>query len=202
MKPTEILSEEHRVIQQVLRCLEKIADQAESQGRLQREPAEKAVSFFRHFADACHHGKEEAHLFPAVEGKGFSRDCGPTGVMIAEHELGRQHVRRMAEAIEAASRGDDEALRTFVRHAREYNSLLANHIEKEDHCLFPMADQALTEDDQKKLLLTFQKVETEEIGAEVHDQYVMLANELADQCGVPRTVTTHAGQATGRCCGH
>ncbi|HBO42381.1 MAG TPA: hemerythrin [Planctomycetaceae bacterium] len=200
MKPTEILSNEHRVIEQVLQCLGKIADEAESGGKLDKESAEKAVTFFRNFADRCHHGKEEAHLFPAMESKGFSRGCGPTGVMLAEHELGRQHVRGMAENIENASSGDADAIERFVEHARSYVELLTNHIQKEDHCLFPQADQAFSDDDQKKLLSAFQRVESEEMGEGVHEGYLTIANELADHYGVDRAVSTHAGQTAGRCC--
>ncbi|HLA85663.1 MAG TPA: hemerythrin domain-containing protein [Thermoguttaceae bacterium] len=200
MNPTEILSDEHRVIEQVLQCLARIAQQAESQRKLDGEAAEKAVVFFRHFADECHHGKEEAHLFPAMEAKGFPRACGPTGVMIAEHELGRCHVRAMKENIGPAAQGDRAALEAFVEHARAYGDLLSNHIQKEDHCLFPMADQAFTEEDQRKLLLAFQRVETEEIGAGVHEKYLALADELADRFGVPRASAAHGVHSCGRCC--
>jgi hemerythrin-like domain-containing protein len=200
MKSTEILSSEHRVIEQVLRCLERIVQEAETLDTLDRDSAEKAVAFFRNFADQCHHGKEEAHLFPAMEAKGYSREQGPTGVMMAEHELGRMHVRAMADSIAPAAEGDAKALQAFVEHAREYGNLLWQHIEKEDHCLFAMAEQVFTEDDQQKLLTAFQKVETEEMGAGVHEQYLAMADQLADRYGVPRATSGHAGCGLSRCC--
>lgn len=200
MKPTEILSDEHRVIEQVLRCLDKIAGEAESKGTLERDSAEKAVAFFRNFADRCHHGKEETHLFPAMEAKGFSRELGPTGVMMAEHEQGREHVRAMAESIAPAAKGEARALGAFVEHARSYSTLLWSHIEKEDHCLFTMANQAFTDAEQQELLQTFEKVEAEELGTGVHEKYLDIANELADRFSVPRAAAIHSGHGTGRCC--
>ena len=104
MKPTEILSGEHRIIEQVLDCLEKIAQNCATGGRLDKTSAEQALDFFRDFADRCHHGKEETHLFRAMEAKGFPRQGGPTGVMLHEHEQGRAHIRDMAEAIENGRR--------------------------------------------------------------------------------------------------
>src|SRR5512137_79380 len=95
MRATEILSEEHRVIEQVLSALEKMADETERTGELDVAGAKDAVDFFRNFADRCHHGKEEARLFPLLEQHGFSPDCGPTAVMRLEHEQGRAHVRGM-----------------------------------------------------------------------------------------------------------
>ena len=65
MKPTDLLSNEHRVIEQVLDCLEKMVARSAEHQQLEEEPARQAVDFFRNFADRCHHGKEEAHLFPA-----------------------------------------------------------------------------------------------------------------------------------------
>src|SRR5574340_70938 len=131
MKPTDILSAEHRVIEQVLHCLEAMALQAVAQGRLDEQPARDAVAFLRNFADRCHHGKEEAQLFPAMEAKGFSADCGPTSVMRLEHELGRGHVRAMEAAIGAAVAGDSAAVRQFADHAQSYVELLREHIRKE-----------------------------------------------------------------------
>lgn len=101
MKPTELLMQEHRVIEQVLDCLEIMAQRANAGDKLDVESAKQAIDFFGNFADKCHHGKEEDCLFPLLEEKGFSREQGPTGVMLHEHEEGRRHVRGMAEATSA-----------------------------------------------------------------------------------------------------
>ncbi len=184
MKPTEILSGEHRVIEQVLSCLEKMAEACRAGGRLDAADAKAAVEFFRGFADRCHHGKEEAHLFPAMEAKGFSADCGPTAVMRYEHEQGRASIRGMDEAIDAAAAGDAAARERFVAHAAAYVGLLREHIRKEDHCLFGMADQAFTAADQQALMAAFSKVESEEIGPGVHEKHLAVANDLAARYGV------------------
>jgi len=200
MKPTDILTEEHRIIEQVLECLGVIVERSESDRKLDGQSAREAVSFFRHFADRCHHAKEEDHLFPAMEAKGFSREGGPTGVMIYEHQQARDHVRKMDESIEAASQGDPAEVQKFTQHAQAYSNLLRNHIEKEDHCLYTMANQAFTDEDQQELLLAFEKVEAEEIGAGIHERYVSIANGLADRFNVPRAATTHTEHGCGHCC--
>jgi len=192
MKPTEVLSAEHRVIEQVLNCLEKIAAQAEKTGKLEKQPAQDAVSFFRAFADQCHHGKEEALLFPALEAKGMPRNGGPTGVMIQEHETGRACVRGMADAVEK-----DDA-KSFAQNGRAYIELLRQHIQKEDHCLFGMADQALSPADQASLLAAFETVERDHMGAGTHEKFLKLANDLADRYNVSRAQTA----APSCCCHH
>jgi hemerythrin-like domain-containing protein len=190
MNATEILSGEHRIIEQVLDCLEKIAENCASEGRLDKASAEQALDFFRNFADRCHHGKEETHLFPAMEAKGFPRQAGPTGVMLHEHEQGRALVRGMAAAIDGAAAGEREAVERFIADARGYVDLLREHIGKEDHCLFAMANQALAEDDQRRLLAAFEHVEREHMGLGTHEKFLTLADALADRFGVPRAAVT------------
>ena len=61
--PTEILEAEHHVIQKVVGAM---AVLAEGLGAGQEPPVEtlrNIVEFMRTFADKCHHGKEEVHLF-------------------------------------------------------------------------------------------------------------------------------------------
>jgi hemerythrin-like domain-containing protein len=184
MKPTEILSGEHRVIEQVLACLEAIVREAKSAGRLDAAPAKDAVAFFRNFADRCHHGKEEVHLFPALEAKGFPREGGPTGVMLDEHEQGRACVRGMDENIQAAAAGDSAAVKRFADHAETYVALLREHIYKEDHILFQVADRTLSEADQQALLAAFGKVEAEEMGRGTHESFLKIATDLAKRYAV------------------
>ena len=190
MKATEILSSEHRVIELVLNCLEAIVRQAKSAGRLDLPGAQDAIAFFRNFADRCHHGKEEVHLFPALEARGFPRDGGPTGVMLYEHEQGRAHLRDMDENMEAAAAGDSAALERFIEHAEGYLTLLREHIYKEDHILFPLADRTLSEEDQQGLLTAFGKVETEEMGVGTHEKFLHVAQELANRYGVSTAAAT------------
>ncbi len=202
MKPTEILSNEHRVIEQVLSCLEEMIRQSDSHGKLPEQPARDAIAFFRMFADRCHHGKEETHLFPAMEAKGFPREEGPTGVMIREHDQGRAHVLGMNEAVAGAAAGDTASLKEFAHHGQGYIDLLREHIEKEDHCLYSMANQAFTEADQQALLAAFEKVESEELDAGTHETYLTIANNLADRFGVPRAELNSPAEHQGWVCGH
>jgi len=183
MRPTDVLEEEHRVIERMLECLEKMVEKAQSDGKLDRAAALDAVAFFREFADRCHHAKEETHLFPMMEAHGFSPQAGPTAVMRHEHEQGRAHVAGMAEAAKAL--GDDpKALATFTRHARAYTELLHEHIAKENECLFPMANNALGPEEQKKLLELFEKVEEEGGAHEVHAKFSRMAEEMSERFGV------------------
>lgn len=199
MKATEILSQEHRVIEQVLDCLEVLAERSLASGNVDAQAAEKMLDFLRNFADHCHHAKEENHLFPWMERHGFSRQFGPTGVMLREHTLGRHYMQQMAAALPGASHGVSTDAQAFAEAARSYVRLLREHIHKEDHCLFTMAAQVATAEDDNELVEAYARTEVHDIGAGVHERYVALADELAQQLGVVPRAVAHAGQA---CCGH
>ncbi len=197
MKPTDILMTEHRVIEVVLDCLEGIVGEAAAQGRLDKDAAGQAIDFFKMFADTCHHGKEEVHLFPMMEARGYNRENGPTGQMLLEHEEGRAHIQGMREALDKAAEGDQPALREFARHAQGYVNLLREHIRKEDHCLFPMANQAMSETDQQELASRFHHVESQEMGEGTHEKYLAIAGALAAKYGVENAAAVTAAGSCG-----
>jgi hemerythrin-like domain-containing protein len=199
MLPTEILKSEHRVIEQVLEVLERIANRAVYQKAFDTPSAAEALDFFRNFADRCHHGKEESQFFPMLESKGFDREGGPTGVMCHEHEEGRLLIRGMAEAIDAAV-GDPEAADRFAGYARAYVQMLRMHIQKEDHCLFSMADRSFDAHEQNELLQRFERVEAEDMGSGTHEKYLEIANRLADRYGVAKVAEAVNGM--GCTCSH
>jgi hemerythrin-like domain-containing protein len=196
MQPTDILKGEHRVIEQVLSCLEQLAFQCLVDGKLSSADARSMLDFFQTFADHCHHAKEEGFLFPLMEAHGFSREHGPTGVMRHEHEEGRRHLREMAAVIDAAAAGDPGALREFAKQAGCYVAMLRQHIRKEDQRLFPMAENYLTAEDRQALREGFAGVEGNKLHAGSHERYLQLANDLADRYGVPHS----AGDAALECC--
>jgi hemerythrin-like domain-containing protein len=185
MRPTEILSGEHRVIEVVLDCLKRMVERSEQDGRLDKTAALWAVDIIRNFADRCHHGKEEKHLFAALVEKGLPEQGGPVGQMLHEHELGRDYVRGMDESIAAASEGKADGLITFSENARNYIELLRHHIQKEDGVLFPVADRLLDDSGQQSLLAAFAKVESEHMGSGTHEKYLNMVKDLARRFNVP-----------------
>ena len=174
-KATDVLKEEHRVIERVLAVVERLAQNPRTTSP---EDWKKALDFIRGFADQCHHLKEEKILFPVLEKRGIAREGGPIGMMLVEHEEGRAYVREMVEAL--AHWGEDSEVRRTIlaQNARAYLRLLREHIRKEDEVLFQMADEALSPEEQKELAQEFEKHEAEEIGTGVHEKYLKLAEEL------------------------
>ena len=135
-----MLSDEHRVIERVLAVLQKLTTRPVENSL---DCWRKALDFFSHFADQCHHFKEERVLFPAMEERGIPREGGPIGMMLMEHEEGRGHVRSMLAALTLAEARNEAAKDTLLKNARAYLRLLREHIQKEDEILFRIADDVI-----------------------------------------------------------
>lgn len=183
--PTEVLKNEHRVIERVLDALERFA----AQERIDAATFHRAIDFLRNFADGCHHAKEENVLFPRLETAGVPRDGGPIGCMLDEHTQGRALIRAMADNVDAASRGDATASKTVRAATVQYVHLLRNHIWKEDNVLFAMADRVLGEPQRKEMIDSFDQAEHEQ-GEGKHERYVRIAEELHGQAFGCQTATT------------
>jgi hemerythrin-like domain-containing protein len=157
--PTQILKDEHRVIERVLAVLRRAAATLEAGETVDPSVFDRAIDFVRNFADRFHHAKEEDALFTTMAAHGIPHRQGPIGVMLAEHDQSRAHVRAMAEALEKYRSGDTKAGNALAEHARAYADLLSAHIYKEDNILYPMGDKVMPAAVQEGLLEEFRKLE-------------------------------------------
>ena len=179
MKPIEDLKMEHDAVKTTLQILDRICSEAEKTGEIPNpDHLAQLIEFFRTFVDKCHHGKEEALLFPSLEEIGISREGGPIGVMLKEHQQGRDLVVKMNAALSKYTKGDRKVIRDLIQYARAYIALLSQHIDKENNVLFPMADRHLSSEKQAELWEGFETIETEKIGAGKHEAFHRMIESL------------------------
>lgn len=139
MDATHGLRVEHRLIERVLEAFEVAL----------RRPApvvpgafDGFVGFFQDFADGCHHGKEERGLFAHLEKQGACLDGTPVAQMVDEHAWNRELLGRFRACLDAGA-GDAEAMRLLAERGRAYAEALRRHIDKEEHCVFGMAERRI-----------------------------------------------------------
>lgn len=178
MKATQQLKDEHQGIKIVFRILEKICEKIQADGTLNSEHLEGILEFFNVFVDKCHHGKEEDLLFPAMEEVGISRQ-GPIGVMLAEHAMGRDHVKAISKAFSDYKSGNAAASAELLDHARGYIDLMLAHIDKEDNVLYPMGDSRFSNETQEALFEGFERIEIERIGIGKHEAFHEMIDKLS-----------------------
>jgi len=163
MRATQLLMEEHEIIRRGLRVLESLADRAARGDQVPAKAVDDTIEFLRQFADLQHWHKEEEFLFPALEGAGLPRDGGPVGAMLQEHEQARKLIAALRTAAPRAG-ADARSRARFAEAARAYVALLTGHIEKENHLLFPMADQALGAEERRRVDREFDAFEIRSVG--------------------------------------
>jgi hemerythrin-like domain-containing protein len=200
LRATQILMAEHDVILNVLDCLEKLATRTSASGRLDAGTARQILEVLGTFADRCHHGKEEGALFPMLVRRGLPEKVGPLAVMLSEHETGRKEIADMRAAVEASEAGRPGAAAGFAAHAQAYVELLVAHIAKENNVLFPMADGMLGDAEQEEVLARFAAVESQDLGAGVHERCLALVEDLMRRLEVEPAARPIAHG--GGCCGH
>lgn len=174
-KATQDLRNEHEAILHVLEIVDRALSGTDKEtGDLLRFGGE-LIHFLRTFADKCHHGKEENHLFEEMVRRGVPKEGGPIGVMLEEHRLGREYIAHMAGAVDAKD------LAGFTEAAGLYRDLLRPHIEKENTILFVMADRLIDDTAQDEMFEKFEQHEESVIGHGVHEELHAMIHQWEDE---------------------
>jgi len=184
MKATEDLVREHDAVLVALQVLERVA--AAIAAKDERAPLhlEQLLDFFTGFVDRCHHGKEEDVLLPELIRRGVKREGGPIGFTLSEHEVGRAHVRAMADGLARLRAGEAAAAVSIREHALDYRAMLEAHIQNENDVLFPMADRLVPDDVGATLADKFEEIERDRVGEGKHEAYHAMLHTLRDLYGV------------------
>lgn len=182
MKPTEILIEEHRVIERVLMALEKAASRLSRGETVYLRFFSGTSTLIHGFNDSYHYKKEEKVLLPVLIANGLPKDSGPVALMLAEHEEGRRFAHRLHVMIERFQGGEVHARDQVVLSALAYVSLVRRHMQKEEEVLFPLVEKVIPADRQEQIIQAFEQFEREENGPEMHEKYYGMADRLVQEC--------------------
>lgn len=176
--PVDQLLHEHSVILEVLAAAEREASQVASGAVVRPEFWQRYLDFLAGYTDRCHHEKEDV-LFAELEACGLPRDFGPTHAMRAEHESMRRGIRRLREVLTAAA-ADTDAL---CRSVWVGIDMLREHIEKEDHKLFPVARRMLDLVATSNVQSGFARIESERVPIDLICRYELVARQLCEDAG-------------------
>lgn len=179
MKATEALKHDHEAVKLMMRIMETISARIRSGQKVQRQDLDNITDFLRVFVDRCHHAKEEQILFPVLEDAGIAKAGGPIGVMLAEHEQGREYARNISRNLINFEAADNSRAMELSNNMKTYIELLDEHILKENDVLFQMADKVLTEEVQKKLYDRFEELENKVIGLGKHEELHKMLEKMS-----------------------
>jgi len=138
-------------LEQLIQIAQKIGEDASREDWREplRELKEKAVHFEQELDP--HSIREEEFLFPAMA-KYIGRETGPIAVMEYEHEQGKENLQTFIGKVDQATApvNADEA-KNIVSYMIEAYHILIQHFTKEEHVLFPMAENILSFEEKDQL---------------------------------------------------
>ena len=147
MSGIDLLIKEHKFVSRMLVIMRKACLNFMNNKEIDYDDFNKMISFVKNFADNHHHKKEEIFLFnKMVEHLGETGKNIITHGMLVEHDMGRNYIRNLEEALNKYKYGDKEAGLDIIANAISYTTLLENHIHKEDNVIFNFAKRSLKED--------------------------------------------------------
>jgi len=159
---------EHRLIEQIVPLMDEKIQKMRSSAKADIVFIERAVDFFRTYADRTHHGKEEDILFLELEKKTLSDGLNRImNELQDEHMVARKNVRILIDAGKAYREGDDSALKKIISCMSSLIDLYPRHIEKEDKSFFFPVMDYFTPEEQNNMLNSFYEFDRKMI----HEKY-------------------------------
>lgn len=140
IRPTIELRLEHETILQTLESFAEAVDLWIQNDEIVSADCERFLDFFLDFGDQNHHQKEEQVLFPQLAEHPNPAAGEFVAVLESEHDVGRTYAGRLQSALQSEDPLDSRAFRQVIDNARLFIAFLREHIEKEERCLFSLAD--------------------------------------------------------------
>lgn len=177
MEALRIITEEHQNLWRIATTLDVVADEVAAGQHVDPAFFASVFDYIEHFMDACHHAKEDAHLFPAL------RQRSPEAAAVldrlqAEHRNGPEVLKSLREQL-AASIAGGQAAQDFLAALRIYTQSLKAHIRTEEKDAMPLARQVLTAEDWISIDQAFRDNDDPLFGERARAEYRQLYHRIA-----------------------
>jgi hemerythrin-like domain-containing protein len=185
----EVLQQEHRNIEKLLRVLEQELSVFNHGGHPNYEIILSVIDYFRDYPDSCHHPKEDI-----IIEKFKARDpvaAESIGNLAAEHRDGAKRLRRVAEAVESVLNDQDllrqtvdDVIRNFIDHERR-------HIAMEERVVFPAVVNALRPEDWAEIALKLADRYGSSSEPDFEEKFSTLRRNIMEEEEVAKTERSH-----------
>jgi hemerythrin-like domain-containing protein len=177
MKPIGPLMIEHRLIERMVRLLDRQLKRTNETSQVNTNLISTGVDFFRTYADKTHHGKEEDILFRELSAKRLAdEDKEMMERLVQEHIWARQAVGRLSDANHHYIEGDRQAIEQIVYELGELVKFYPMHIEKEDKHFFIPVMEYFSQAEQQSMLEKFREFD----GTMIHEKYKRTVEEIEE----------------------
>ena len=172
----EILRQEHRNIEKLLRVMEQELSIFDRGERPDYDVVGAVIEFFEKYPDTCHHPKEDIiyEKFKARNPAGAASIAD----LQAEHREGGLRLRRVAQAV-ASVLNDQDVLRENIDWIiRDFIDSERQHIALEDDVVFPAIVATLRSEDWAEIALTLADRYGPPVEADFEEQFSTLRRNI------------------------
>jgi hemerythrin-like domain-containing protein len=145
----EVLRQEHRNIESLLRVLERELSVFDRGERPDYEVVLAVIDYFKDYPDSCHHPKEVLEKLKARDPVA----AATIGDLEAEHQKGTRRLRRVAQAVERVLSDQDLVRENVANIVRDFINHERQHMAMEERVVFPAALNALRPKDWADIAL-------------------------------------------------
>ena len=147
---------EHRLIEQMLKAIQRTLKLVEKTQTIDPYFVDTVVDFVRIYADRTHHGKEEDILFRELGKKSLSNEDRKTmDLLVEDHIFSRNTTKALVEANMRYREGKQEALGDVIAYLKTFAEFYPGHIKKEDTVFFPASRAYFSDEEDQAMLNEF-----------------------------------------------
>ena len=175
MKAIGLLTEEHRIIEQMIEAMRAEVGHISSIGQIDPLFIDGAVDFIENYAQATHHAKEEGILFHKLSEKTMSiSDTEVMQQLIDEHARARKAASDLLAANTDYRAGDIAVAGKVQGLLTEFITFYPPHMQKEEREFFVACGNYLTRKEDDQIFSEFLEFDRRLI----HEHYRRVAGDL------------------------
>jgi hemerythrin-like domain-containing protein len=197
----EILRQEHRNIEKLLRVLERELNVFARGERPDYEIVLAVIDYFKDYPDSCHHPKEDM-IFERLK----LRDAAATatiGDLEAEHQEGARRLRRVGQIVETVLNDQDLMRRVVYDTMHDFIDHERRHMAMEERLVFPAALKALRSADWAEIALKLAGRHDPLSHPDFEEKFNAVRRKILEMEeeaeGLRRRARAHRVDATARC---
>ena len=177
MTALDKLKDDHKLIRRYLDNLYIAHDFLVEREVVPTSVFKKTLDFSKNFMNKYHHYREEYVLFlKLAEKKGGSID--PQIVSLRDqHERSRNLISQIKEALKGYEKSDEVAVSRLTENLGYFVSLERQHVNRENHVFYPMAQKEFSLEDWAEFDKEFQKID-EKRGGDSYKKAVELVESI------------------------
>jgi hemerythrin-like domain-containing protein len=175
-KSTQVLREEHQLIENAIVAMAGIIKEIEKGNRLDRRQVWEMAEAFATFVGRSHHSKED-FLLSMIRARRGCSDAYAVQTFYEEHHRVEELLAGLRKTANEYLDAADQSAGPLVGSLRDVVDFYPGHMWKADHVLFPLADDLLSETDQGVLVEQFAWIESA-VGGNADEQLRAITAEF------------------------